>query len=320
MSHVSLKRILDKARREKYGVPCLLAGNLEMILGAVKAAEHVQSPLILAYNASVTPDVPMELVVPLMAAASEKAKIPVATILDHGNSFDAIVKAMNLGLSSIMFDGSGYTYEENIENTQEIVKIAHALGVSVEAELGSVGGSVLETGASSGSGSVFTDPDKVAGFVEKTGVDALAISFGNVHGRYIGQPNLDMDRLRKIFSNVDIPLVMHGASGLKENDYRTVISNGISKVNYYTAIGRGAVDNIKSLVCSDSSCEACHQLISNNIEYIYRETKKLMDLFGCSGKAFNDGVEAGTKDGELAQKIARSVYEVFKKLDMDIKQ
>jgi len=234
VGHVGFKDILIDARRYKYGIPCLLAGNMEMIVGEIMAAEEKQSPLIIAYNALVTPKIPMELAIPFMVKASEMAKVPVATILDHGLEFDAIIKSMKLGLSSVMFDGSECTYEENIRKTGEIAKIAHALGVSVEGELGSMGGSVIERGGASSEDSVFTDPERVAEYVERTGIDALAISFGSVHGPYRGKPNLDIERLKKIYNSVSLPLVMHGASGLSDYDYRLVIENGISKENYYT--------------------------------------------------------------------------------------
>ncbi|NJN96248.1 MAG: class II fructose-bisphosphate aldolase, partial [Anaerolineales bacterium] len=146
MPLVSAKEILIDARARKYGIPSLLAGNLEMVLGQVRAAEAENAPLLLAFNQGVTPQIPLEIGVPLMVTAARLATVPVATILDHGHSLEDIVKTIQLGSSSVMFDGSDLPYEENVRQTAEIVRVAHAVGVSVEAELGSIGGSSIELG------------------------------------------------------------------------------------------------------------------------------------------------------------------------------
>jgi len=288
MSHVKLKEVLTAARQKRYGVPCLLAGNMEMVIGAIKAAEEKKSPLILAYNASVTPKIQMDLAIPFMANAAKKARVPVATILDHGSDFDAIVKSMYYGLSSVMFDGSCFSFQENIQRTKEIVKIGHSLGLSVEAELGNVGGSVLETNENGKDNSVFTDPDRVEEFVSKTDIDALAISFGNMHGLYTGVPKLDIERLEKIYKKVEIPLVMHGGSGLSAQDYKTVIEHGISKINYYTVMGKGAVENIRKLLGNLGTHVGFHDIISESVDYFYQESMEILDMFGCSGRAMTD--------------------------------
>jgi fructose-bisphosphate aldolase class II len=292
MPLVGIKEILTDARKKKYGIPCMLAGNLEMIIGQIKAAEANQSPLILAYNSGVTPQVPMELAMPLIVNAASRANVPVASILDHGQRLEVAVQAIHLGSSSVMFDGSALPYDENVKQTTEIVKIAHAVGVSVEAELGSIGGSSVEIGmnyeldSSRDPADYFTDPQMAVDFVNKTGVDVLAISFGNAHGPYRGEPNLDLDRVREIHSLVDVPLVMHGASGLTDSDYGRIIAAGISKINYYSAMARGASQSLKQIMMSaDDETMIYHQEISWGIDYFYIETRKLLDLLGCSGKA-----------------------------------
>ncbi|MFC1975991.1 class II fructose-bisphosphate aldolase [Chloroflexota bacterium] len=291
MPLVGIKEILVDARKKKYGIPCLLAGNLEMIIGQIKAAEAQASPLILAYNSGVTPQVPMELAMPLIVNAARQARVPVASILDHGQSLEVAVQAIQLGSSSVMFDGSALPYEENVKQTKEIVRVAHAVGVSVEAELGSIGGSSVEIGMTSmvdsnvDPANYFTDPQRAADFVERTGVDVLAISFGNVHGPYRGEPNLDLNRVRTIYDLADIPLVMHGASGLINDDYGRIIASGISKINYYSAMGRSASQNLKrTMMEADDETMIYHQTISWGIDYFYMETKKLLDLLGCSDK------------------------------------
>ncbi len=284
MPLVNLKDMLAEARKKRYGVPSLLVGNLEMVIAQIMAAEAQKAPLILAFNQGVTPKVPIELGLPLAVEAARKARVPVATILDHGQSLEEVVKAICLGTSSVMFDGSSLPYEENVKQTREVVRVAHAAGVCVEAELGSIAGSALELGKEGGPESRFTDPEMAVEFVERTGVDVLAISFGNVHGVYQGKPNLDLHLVRKIHAMVDIPLTMHGGSGLAESDYRKVVESGISKVGYYTAMGIGASNHLLGKM-ADAGQDAVvyHDIISWSIDYFYAATKRLLDVLGCSG-------------------------------------
>ncbi|MCJ7677362.1 MAG: class II fructose-bisphosphate aldolase family protein [Anaerolineales bacterium] len=276
--------ILREARSKRYGVLSLLAGSLEMVLGAAMAAEELRAPLILAFNQEVTPQVPMEIAVPLMVNVAQRARVPVATILDHGQSLETIVQAIRLGLSSVMFDASGVPYEENVARTREVVRIAHAVGVSVEAELGSIAGSVRLGPQTPGGEASLTDPLAAAEYVAMTGVDALAISVGNAHGVYRGEPRIDLDRIREIHDKVDVPLVMHGASGLSDGEYPKIVASGISKLCYYTAMGIGAIEDLKRLVL-DASQETIvyHQLISRAIGYFYAETKRLIGVIGWTG-------------------------------------
>lgn len=289
MPLVNLREMLAEARKKRYGVPSLLAGNLEMVIGQIMAAEAQRAPLILAFNQEVTPKVPIELGLPLAVNAAKRARVPVATILDHGQSLEDVVKAICLGTSSVMFDGSSLPYEENVRQTKEIVRIAHAAGVCVEAELGSIAGSAVELGGIGGSDlsgpeSCFTDPELAVEFVERTGVDVLAISFGNVHGVYKGEPNLDLDRVRKIHAMIDIPLTMHGGSGLAESDYRKIVGSGISKVGYYTAMGIGVSSHLGRMMAdAGQNAVVYHDIISWAIDYFYTATKKLLDILGCSG-------------------------------------
>lgn len=283
MPLVSSKEILTEARNKRYGVLSLLAGNLEMVIGEIMAAEEQGAPLILVFNQEVTPKVPIELGIPFMVNAAKNAEVPVATILDHGQSLESVVKAIHLGSSSVMFDGSTLPYEENIRRTKEVVRVAHAVGVSVEAELGGIAGSSVDL-EDSGPETSFTDPDMAVDFVERTEVDALAISFGNVHGVYRGEPNLDLDLVRRMYSMVDIPLVMHGASGLDKSEYKKIVESGISKVCYYTAMGIGAGNDLRRML-ADAGQDAIvyHQIISRAIDFFYSDTKRLMDVVGCSG-------------------------------------
>jgi fructose-bisphosphate aldolase class II len=293
MPLVGCKELLTEARRRRYGVLSLLAGNLDMVIGQIVAAEELRAPLILAFNQSVTPQVPLELAMPLLVNAADRSAVPVATILDHGDSIESVVKAIHLGSSSVMFDGSTLPYQENVEQTREVVRVAHALGVSVEAELGSIGGSAAETGRATDpelapddddSQSIYTDPELAADFVHRTGVDALAISFGNVHGTYKGDAHLDLDLVRKIYSRVEIPLVMHGASGLADEDYIRIVEAGISKVCYYTAMGRRAASDMRRwLVDAAPDGMVYHEIISHAIDFFRADTAQVMALVGCIG-------------------------------------
>jgi fructose-bisphosphate aldolase class II len=224
----------------------------------------------------------MELAMPMLVRAAQNAKVPVATMLDHGRGLEHAVQAIHLGASGVMYDGSSLPYEENVARTCEIARVAHALGVSVEAELGSISGSAVLLG-DCGPEAAFTDPHLAADFVARTGVDTLAISFGNAHGLYKGDPRLDLDRVREIYALVKVPLAMHGASGLEGGQYRGIVESGISKVCYYTAMGIGASEAIRNLLeTAGPGAVVYHDVISRTIDYFTQETMRLMDLVGSS--------------------------------------
>ncbi|MCL4378169.1 MAG: class II fructose-bisphosphate aldolase [Actinobacteria bacterium] len=285
MSHVTLKEILADTRNKRYAIPCLAGINLEAITGIIKASEEKNSPVILCYNKQLTPDFPIEVMMPILVRAAESSKVPVATTLDHGSDFGLIMKSIHFGSSSVMFDGSGLPFDENVTKTREIVRVAHSLGVSVEAELGGVGGSAVEAVASSTNKSIFTEPSEARRFVDATGVDCLAVSFGNMHGRYSGQPNLDLDRVRKIASLVFVPLVMHGASGLNEFDYIKLIDAGISKLNYFSSMCRNIYSKLKNFMEVSKEDAFCINTIPVSVDFWYQESKKLLDICRCSGRA-----------------------------------
>jgi fructose-bisphosphate aldolase class II len=320
MAHVTLKEILRNTREAKYGVPCPAGSNLEMIIGIIRAAEELRAPVIICYNQSLTPDIPIDMTMPIIVKAAEKASVPIATTLDHGSDFELIMKAIHYGSSSVMFDGSGLPYEENIKRTSEVVKAAHTLGVSVEAELGGVGGSAVEAGATSSTESIATVPEEAVEFVKRTGVDALAIAFGNVHGRYEGEPNINLDLVRKIASMVDIPLVMHGASGLTFDSYQGIIEAGISKINYFSAMCRGIYGQMRDFLESAGEDAFCINTIPMSIDFWYRENKKLLQVLNCTGKA--DSCISAEKPrpfepgSDLVNTISEAVINSLKKKQM----
>lgn len=240
---VTMRSLLTEAQKGKYAVGGFNCATLENIRAVIAAAEKRQTPVILEYAEAHEQWIPLGEIGPIMLEYARRASVPVAVHLDHGSTYARFVEAIRLGFTSVMVDASSYPYEENVAKTQEIVRLAHAVGVSVEAELGHVFNSTI--GAAKGAvadadddhedlDAIYTDPDMARDFVEQTGVDCLAIAFGTVHGVYLREPKLDLDRVARIRDAVGIPLVMHGGSGVRPEDYRVAIQNGICKINYYT--------------------------------------------------------------------------------------
>lgn len=282
MPLANFKEILLEARHSKYAVPCLIVGNIEMALGQIMAAEEKRSPIVIAFPPHVMPEIPIKLFIPFLKRAAELASVPVAVQLDHGFEFNEIMGSIKDGVSAVMFDGSELDYEENIEKTKEIVKISHALNVSVEAELGFVGGSISEE---PGKESKMTDPDKVVDFVSRTGVDALAVSIGNIHGKYRSEPRLDLGRLREISSRSDVPLVMHGGSGLTAADYKNVVENGISDVHFYSYLAAGVWPELKKRTEEIGRDPIYHELMNWTIEYYFNAAGNVIDMLDSANRA-----------------------------------
>jgi ketose-bisphosphate aldolase len=279
MALVNCRDILQEGRKKGYGVLSLLGGNIEMALGMIRAAEEMNHPVILTFTQEVNLGIPLEVGMPMLVNAAQLARVPVGTILDHGSGLDMVIRAINCGTKSVMFDGSLLPYEENLRRTKEVVDYAHARGVCVEAELGSIGGSAVDP-SSAGPQSTYTDPQVAAEFVERTGVDYLAISFGNAHGVYRGKPHLDLERVRQIYQAVEVPLVAHGSSGLEEEMYPQLVQSGITKVCYYTAMARAAFRELKSFTENAGQDGAYHDIIARSMDFFYRDTKRLLKLLG----------------------------------------
>lgn len=256
---VTLSELLKDAKEGQYAVGAFNVPNLEAIRGVIQAAEELNSPVILQHAEVHENLIGLEEIGPIMLQYARAAKVPVAVHLDHGATFEMCVKAIRMGFTSVMYDASSKEYEVNLAESKEIVKIAHATGVSVEAELGHIFTSAVGGGEGRGSDSsedyedledVYTDPDLAKVFVEETGVDCLAIGFGTVHGIYLKEPKLDLNRISQIKEKIDVPFVMHGGSGVSEENYRIAIKNGICKINYYTymnkAAGKAVQEDVKN--------------------------------------------------------------------------
>lgn len=232
MALVKMKDLLRRAEEKNIGCGAFSIGNMEMVRGAIRAAEELDTPIILQIAEVRLKNSPLHLMGPMMVQAAKEAKVDVAVHLDHGLTFETVDKALELGFTSVMLDASTLPFEENIARVKAVVEKARKYGATVEAELGLVGGS--EDG-SCDHGIRCTDPDDAVVYARETGIDALAVAIGNAHGNYPVAPTLAFDVLEKIHEKVDIPLVLHGGSGITDKDFQRAISLGIRKVNIATA-------------------------------------------------------------------------------------
>lgn len=250
---VTLREVLNIAEEKKIAAGSFNAANLESLQAVIGAAEELNLPVILQFAQCHEPWIPVKLIGPVMVRAAKEASVPVCVHLDHGETLDYLEVALNLGFTGIMYDGSVLPYEENLENTKKAVAMAKKFGASVEAELGSMG--KRESGAGDADGDdtkIYTDPQQAKAFVEASGIDALACSFGTTHGIYLSAPKLDFDVVRKVRAVTnDIPVVMHGGSGVSREDYHEAIRAGVRKINYFTymdkAGGNAAETYLKGL-------------------------------------------------------------------------
>lgn len=232
MALVKMKDLLRRAEEKNIGCGAFSVGNMEMVRGAIRAAEELDTPIILQIAEVRLKNSPLHLMGPMMVQAAKEAKVDVAVHLDHGLTFETVDKALELGFTSVMLDASTLPFEENIARVKAVVEKARKYGATVEAELGLVGGS--EDG-SCDHGIRCTDPDDAVVYARETGIDVLAVAIGNAHGNYPVAPTLAFDVLEKIHEKVDIPLVLHGGSGITDKDFQRAISLGIRKVNIATA-------------------------------------------------------------------------------------
>ena len=243
---VTLKNILKTAETKKCAIGSFNTPNFESMKAVIGAAEELNQPVIIMH-AQIHEEMglcKMEEIAPIMLFMAEKASVPVCVHLDHGTDTDYVYKGLKLGFTSVMYDGSEYDIDINEANTCMVAENAAKYGASVEAEVGSMGS---REGGSDGGNSIYTDPDLAKKFVADTGIDALACAFGTAHGIYLKKPKLDFDRVKTIKSMIDVPIVMHGGSGVSEEDYKKVIECGVRKINYYTymaAAGGEAVNNM----------------------------------------------------------------------------
>jgi len=242
---------LIDAQQKEYAVPAFNVENMEMAMAVVTASEEMRSPVIIQTTSSTVKYASLKIYQSIVNALAEQAKIPVAMHLDHGVSFQLAKEAMEAGYTSIMIDGSHYCFEENISITKSVVEIAKAKSIPVEGELGKVGGK--EDEIEGGEANQNTDPKMAKEFAKRTGIDSLAIAIGTSHGLYKGTPKIDIDTLKEIRKVIDIPLVLHGTSGLDDQVVKECVKSGICKVNYATELRIAYSNGIKEILNNDNS-------------------------------------------------------------------
>ncbi len=305
---VNMNEVLIPAKKNRYAVGLFNAVNLELARGIIAAAEATRSPVIMGSAEILLPYGPLEEISYYLIPMAKKASVPVVIHLDHGLTYDTCVEALKLGFSSVMYDCSTDSYEENIRKVKEMADIAHSYGATIEGELGHVGdneGSAEGSSHLADPSQYFTDPRQAKDFVDRTGVDALAIAVGNAHGAYKLPPKLDFERIRTIANTVDVPLVLHGGSGLTDNDFRQAIKEGISKVNIFTDINVAAVEaEFKKFSSMD---KGVIDLIPAAVEAVKLATMKKMKLFSSDGKADNRLGFGGQMSSQDLEKLTKLV-------------
>jgi fructose-bisphosphate aldolase, class II len=285
MALVNLKTALEDAYKNKYAVGAFNIAGFEFLQSIRDAAEKNNSPVIFNIAQVHFPYVDLDDFIPSVISILEKAKIPCVLNLDHGLDFEAVAKCVRKGFTSVMIDGSKLDYEDNINQTKEIVKLCHSLDISVEAELGAVGGDEGGGIEATADEKFYTDPNQAKDFVKRTGIDALAVAIGNAHGKYKGTPKLDFERLDAINKEAGVPLVLHGGSGIPDNDFRKAITMGISKINFYTGMSQAALDTMTSAVNNVSGKYNDYILIKEKIKAsISKIVEEQMDIFGSINK------------------------------------
>ena len=287
---VNLDYALKDAQKNGYAVGLFNTTDTDMLEAAISAAEEMQSPIIIGTAEVLLPYGELDLIAPSIIAAAKRAKVPVVVHLDHGLTFDRCMQALKLGFSSIMFDGSANDYSINIAQTKEIVKIAHSFGATVEGEIGHVGEAAS---SDNDQADLYTTVADAKAYLASTGVDALAIAIGTAHGAYKKKPRLDFERLREIRSAVDVPLVLHGGSGLSDEDFRLAVRNGISKVNIYTDMCIAGQESVKNSLQSGLNYL---EMRSKKVEAIKGVVKNKIRLFGSQGKMISPIVTAVLSD------------------------
>ena len=276
---VNLNDVLKKAQKEHYGVGLFNTTDTDMLEAAISAAEALNSPIIIGTAEVLLPYGELKLIAPSIIEAAKRATVPVVVHYDHGLTFERCMEALKLGFTSVMFDGSAGDSDKNIADTKEVVRIAHAMGASVEGEIGHVGEAINCDNATSDR---YTTVKEARDFFEATGVDALAIAIGTAHGAYKSKPHLDIERLKEIRNNIDTPLVLHGGSGLSDYDFRNTIKEGIAKVNIFTDLCVAGENAVKQAIAEN---KGYLEMRNAKVTAIKEAVNKKIKLFGSENKA-----------------------------------
>ena len=282
MPLATTEEMLKKAQAGGYAVGAFNVENMEMAQAVIQAAVEMRAPVMIQTTPSTVKYAGLDLYYANVAALAKKAPVPVALHLDHGSSFELAMQAIRAGYTSIMIDGSHRVFEENIALTRRVVEAAAPNGLPVEAELGKVGGK--EDDLDGGSGG-YTVPEEAAEFVRRTGVSSLAVAIGTAHGVYKGTPKLDVERLKEIRKLVEIPLVLHGASGLSDESVKECIREGICKVNFATELRIAYSGGVKAVLAENPDVFDPKVYGKAGRERVKELVKNRIAVCGCCGKA-----------------------------------
>ena len=277
---VTMNDILLPAKKGGYGVGFFNAVNVEMARAIIETAEKLHAPVMVGTAEVLLPAMDLVRVAEYLIPMAKQASVPVCVHYDHGLTFERCMEALKLGFTSVMYDCSTESYEENVKKVAGMVKICHAMGVTVEGGLGHVGDNA-GAGKLENPGDYFTDPDMAVDFVQKTGVDSLAVAVGNAHGDYVFPPKLDFERIDVISKKTDLPLVLHGGSGLADDDFRTAVKLGVSKVNIFTDIDKAGKAGVEEGIAAGA--KTMMGLIPYEINAMKKVVEEKMRLFGSAG-------------------------------------
>ena len=279
---VNMHEMLENARKGHYAVGFFNAVNVEMARAVIETAQELQAPVIIGTAEILLPVMPLDRVADYLIPMAREADVPVAVHYDHGLTFEKCIEALKLGFTSVMYDCSTASYRENTEKVAEMVRICHAMDVTVEAELGHVGDNEGE-GKLSKPSDYFTDPETALEYVRGTGADALAVAVGNAHGDYKFPPKLDFDRISAIAELTGLPLVLHGGSDLSDSDFREAAERGICKVNIFTDLDRAGKAGIENGL--KQGAKFMTGLIPYEVDAMKAVVREKIRLFGSEGKA-----------------------------------
>ena len=282
MPYVTSEKMLLDAQKGGYAVGAFNVENMEMVKAVIAAAEELKAPVMLQTTPSTVKYITLETAAAMVRAEAKKASVPVCLHLDHGSSFELAVQAIKAGYSSVMMDGSKENFEGNVAVSKKAADVARAAGIPIEAELGKVGGKEDDLEADADTN---TDPMEAKEFVERTGVTSLAVAIGTAHGFYVGTPVLDKERLSEVRKVVDIPLVLHGASGLSDEDVQDCVKRGICKVNFATELRKAYTDAVKELIQEKPETFDPKAFGKVGMAAVTELVKSRMKVCGCDGKA-----------------------------------
>lgn len=275
---VNMNTVLRHVEEKQCCVGAFDTPNLEILMAVIRAAEKRNEPVIIQHAQLHEPEMPIHIIGPIMVRMAQESKVPVCVMLDHGEDMDYVKKALDLGFSAVMYDGSSKSYEENVRMTKEVVALAKQYDANVEAEIGIVTGHEGKEFKIDNVDDAYTDPELAARYVKETGIDALAASVGTVHGFYATKPKLDFERIEKIRELTGVPLVMHGGSGISVEDTQHAIRCGIRKINYFSYMSNAGVKGVKKLL-EEKEVKYFHDLANAAIDAMEVDVLSAMGMF-----------------------------------------